>query len=61
MNDTVKEWLGKAQKDYDTARRELAAQEEIAFVIEGLKETKSTGGTPMYLSFKRLPKIRKSC
>jgi HEPN domain-containing protein len=28
MNDTVKEWLHKAEKDYATAKRELAALEE---------------------------------
>ncbi len=28
MNDTVKEWLDKAEKDFATARRELAALEE---------------------------------
>ncbi|MEW6657544.1 MAG: HEPN domain-containing protein [Thermodesulfobacteriota bacterium] len=28
MNATVKEWLEKAEKDYATARRELAAQED---------------------------------
>lgn len=28
MNDTVKEWLEKAEKDYATARRELAALED---------------------------------
>jgi len=27
MNETVREWLEKAEKDYATARRELAAQE----------------------------------
>lgn len=28
MNATVKEWLDKAEKDFATARRELAAQED---------------------------------
>jgi HEPN domain-containing protein len=28
MNDTVKEWLEKAERDFATARRELAAQED---------------------------------
>lgn len=28
MNDTVKEWLDKAEKDFATSRRELAALEE---------------------------------
>lgn len=28
MNDTVREWLEKAEKDCATARRELAAQED---------------------------------
>lgn len=28
MNDTVREWLEKAEKDFATARRELAAEED---------------------------------
>ena len=28
MNDTVKEWIQKAEKDYATATRELAALEQ---------------------------------
>ncbi len=31
MNDTVREWLEKAEKDYATARRELAAQEDLNY------------------------------